>query len=232
MFADVHSHVLFGMDDGAKDPQEARELLSRLHRNGVTHLALTPHYYPYKRSLSSFLEKRACAMEAFSLLPEAALFTFALGAEVYLSETLLNNSDLTPLCFSGTRFMLVEPEYAQAYSESLRFRLLRLTQDFGIRPILAHIDRYPFLWKNQRNLEEILEMGCLFQVNLSALIPYFSSRRAVRLYDKGLIHFLGEDVHHQVLSSRAREKAFLKIEKRSPGMLDGIAHFACSSIFD
>lgn len=232
MFADVHSHLLYALDDGARSAEESRALLSRLHQNGVTHLALTPHYYPYRRSVSSFLQRRAEAFEAFSALPETKDFTFALGAEVYLSETLLNNEDLSVLCYGKTNLMLTETEYSSVFTDSTRFLLLRLTQDYGIRPVLAHIDRYPYLWRNEACLRDLEEMGCLFQINFSALTSYWKRRRALQLYRKGLVHFVGEDVHREVVSRSLREKVLNKMEQSCPDVGKRLAENARRLIFE
>ena len=232
MFADVHSHVLCGIDDGAKDLKETRELLVQLAQGGVTHLALTPHYYPYKRSVSSFLEKRKASYDLLLTLPEAKSFTLTLGAEVYLTETLMNNEDLSPLCYEGTRYMLTELEYTDSFTDATRMRLLHLTEDYGIVPILAHIDRYPFFRRETRHLAWLESIGCLFQVNLSALTGPFSQRRMLRLYDRGRLHFLGEDAHHTVLSPQIREKVFSRLEQKRPGLLDQVTERAVQSLFN
>lgn len=231
MFADIHSHVLCGIDDGAERLEETKQLLHTLHENGVTHLALTPHYYPYRRSISDFTERREKAFQKLLTLPEAEKFTFSLGAEVYLSETLLNNKTLGPLCYGGGNCMLTELEYADNLTDSARFRLLRLTEDFGVVPVLAHIDRYPFLWKDDGSLAWLRGIGCLFQVNLSAFIGFFSRKRALQLYDLGYVNFIGEDVHHQVLPANKREQIFSAVEKKRPEFLDRISRDAVRLLF-
>ena len=231
MFADVHSHVLFGIDDGARDSKETRKLLIQLRQAGTTHLALTPHYYPYKRSIRSFVEKRERAFQAFMTLPEAKHFVFSLGAEVYLSETLLNNEELLPLCYSGTRYMLTELEYSTYFTDAAKYRLLRLIEDFGVTPVLAHIDRYPFLWKNPELLKELQRLGCLFQVTLSALKGFFSRKQFVKLYENGYVDFLGEDVHRSVLLPQKKQVLLSGVEKVHQGFTRRITNETVSRLF-
>lgn len=231
MFADIHSHVLCGIDDGARDLQESRQLLGELNSVGVTHIALTPHYYPYRRSIASFREQREEAYQALLTLPEAKRFTFSLGAEVYLTETLFNNADLASLCYEGTNFMLTELEYSDYFTASARLRLLRLTEDYGIVPVLAHIDRYPFLWKDSERLLWLRGIGCLFQVNLSALTGVFSRQRALRLWDQGKIDFFGEDVHHSVISGKMRKKMTAFLEKKRPNLTRKASERAAELLF-
>ena len=232
MFADVHSHVLCGIDDGARDLAETGRLLTELRAVGITHLAFTPHYYPHKRSLLSFEEKREKAYEAVKALPEAENFTFSLGAEVYLGETLFNNAALDSLCYEGTDFMLTELEYTPCFTDAARYRLLRLVEDYSVKPVLAHIDRYPFLWKNMDLLYDLKKMGCYFQVNLSAFKGFFTRMQVMKLYQNGFVDFLGGDVHRSVIPLAEKEKIFSRVEKKYPDFADRISREAVSQLFD
>lgn len=231
MFADVHSHVLFGIDDGARNIEDAERILRGMHQSGITHLALTPHYYPYKESIDSFSARRARAFQAVMELPEAEQFVFSLGAEVYLSETLLNNPTLAPLCYEGTRYMLTELEYNSYFTDATKHRLLRLIEDFNVIPILAHINRYPFLWKDAYLLEQLKKTGCCFQVNISALQGCFSRRRAIRLYELGLVDFLGEDAHRMALPFAEKEQLFDRVERLHKGFFEKMSFEAKSRLF-
>ena len=231
MFADVHSHILFGIDDGARSIGETRHILQGLHQSGVTHLAFTPHYYPYKDSIDSFVEKREKAFQAVTNLAEAEKFVFSLGSEVYLGETLLSNATLSPLCYRGTRYMLTELEYSDYFTDATKYRLLRLIEDFGVIPVLAHIHRYPFLWKDLRLLEQLKKMGCCFQINLSVLQGFFSRLRAVRLYELGFVDFLGEDAHRSCLSFEEKEKLFARVERSHKGFSEKMSQNVRSRLF-
>ncbi len=231
MFADVHSHVLCGIDDGARDLKETQKSLAILHQSGITHLAFTPHYYPHHRSIDSFLRRRADAFQAVKELPETKGITLTLGAEVYLGETLFNNEDLSPLCYEGTRYMLTEPEYNTYFSDATKYRLLRLIEEYDVTPVLAHIDRFPFLWKDTDLLVQLKQMGCCFQMNLSALQGFFSRRRAIKLYELGLLDFLGEDVHRSVLSAPEKERLLARAEKLHQGFSEKMSAKAKSRLF-
>lgn len=231
MFADVHSHVLYGIDDGARDATETRSLLKHLSLGGTTHLALTPHYYPYRRSVASFLEKRERAYKALKDLPEAEHFRFSLGAEVFLSETLLNNEDLCELCYAGTRYMLTELDCDAYFTDAARYRLLRLIDEFGVTPVLAHIDRYDFLRKDMGLLRELKKMGCLFQVNLSALQGFFTRKQVQRLVESGYVDFFGEDAHRSVLDPGKKQRLLSAAEKGRPDFVRLASRQAISRLF-
>ena len=162
---------------------------------------------------------------------EAEGFTFSLGAEVYLGETLFNNESLEPLCYEGTRYMLTELEYTPYFADSAKYRLLHLIEDYNVTPVLAHIDRYSFLWKNMDLLYDLKRMGCCFQVNLSAFTGFFSRLQAMKLYQNGFLDFLGGDVHRSVLPREDKEKIFSRVEKKYPNFADRISREAVSQLF-
>lgn len=231
MKVDVHSHILPGVDDGAPDLSAAERALRSVVENGVTHLALTPHFYPYQESSGRFLEKRQAAYEKLLSLPEAKQLHFSLGAEVYLSSTLFNAEDLTALCYEGTDLMLVEPKYTKTFSKETGLRLLRLIGDYGITPVIAHIDRYPFFMSDEKLLCRLKEEGCMFQVNLSSFVSYFSRQRLISYYRKGYLDFLGEDIHSLGLNQVKRDKVLRKIRKKEEGLLSSADQKAKKLLF-
>lgn len=231
MKADIHSHLLPKIDDGAKSLSETALLLKKLSETGITHLAFTPHYDPSEQSLEAFLSKRNASFEGVRGLPEAKMFSFGLGAEVYLSEALFNNEDLSKLCYEGTNRMLVELEYLPSFSETARLRLLRLRADYDVIPILAHIDRYPFFWHDFSLLSELRRMGCEFQLNLSSFLPYFERKRMIRLYDRGFLHYLGEDIHSQCIEGPEKKKLLEKILKKRQYLFLQADENAISNLF-
>ncbi|MBR4288816.1 MAG: hypothetical protein IKT50_05215 [Clostridia bacterium] len=231
MKVDIHSHILPGVDDGASDLDATRRLLSSAMENGVTHLALTPHFYPYNQSLDRFLQNRNEAFEKLLSLTEAKKISFALGAEVYLSSTLFNANDLSALCYEGTELMLVEPEYTRSFSKETQIRLRRLITDYGITPVIAHIDRYPFFMSDERLLDELKQEGCMFQANLSSFFSYFSRKKLINFYRKGYLDFLGEDIHDKTLMKGEREKLLEKIRKKEEKLLSSAEKKAKKLLF-
>ncbi len=219
MVTDVHSHLLPGIDDGAPRSASAETILHHLHREGVTHIALTPHYYPSKKPLSRFLKDREASWERLSSLSIAQEFTFTLGAEVYFTEILFNYEDLASLCYQNTKVMLTELEYADTFTASMERRLRRLIEDYRITPLLAHVDRYDYLMRNPTLLAELKEMGCLFQVNYQSFLKFWKGRSLIRLVEKGMVDMLGEDIHRSVLTGEERRRVWERISKKVPQFL-------------
>ncbi|MBR3837117.1 MAG: hypothetical protein IKJ74_03140 [Clostridia bacterium] len=231
MKTDLHSHVLAGIDDGAPDLQVTAKALAALSTQGITHLALTPHYYPHLKDLRSFLKRRERAYEELKTLSEAESFTFSLGAEVYLNDTLFNYEDLGSLCYEGTAFMLVELDGLECFSKAMERNLYRLTEDYGITPVLAHIDRYPYLMKDPELLLTLREMGCLFQVNLQSFEHFFSRRRLYRLVRCGFVDFFGQDVHRLPMPCEKRRAILAGIAKKDKELVAHVDRMAKKCIF-
>lgn len=231
MRADVHSHLLPGIDDGARDVFQTRVALRSLSESGISYLAFTPHFYASEQPLPSFLEKRELAWNAVRDFPETQSLHVTLGAEVYLTEEVFNWEELRSLCYTGTDLMLTELETLDHFTPTMERRLIRLSEDYGITPVLAHIDRYPFLLGDPKLLFHLRCIGCLFQVNLDSFSFFFPRRKLFRLAEDGLIDFFGQDVHHLPITGKARTKLLSAIEKRCGGLMEEADDFARSKIF-
>ena len=229
---DLHSHVLPGIDDGSQNLQMTKAILKGLFDCGVTKLALTPHFYPAKNSVSHFLQSREEAFQALLTLPEAKKFEFLLGAEVYFTETLFNSDDLAALCYGKTDLIMVEPCERDAFTPALRDRLEKLSSSYSLTPVLAHIDRFPYLFRNRKILAELREMGCLFQMNVSSLFHFGTSFSCRRLLKDGWVDFLGSDLHRPIPDpakfsfqlqklNRKMEEPMARIEKNSLSLFGG-----------
>jgi tyrosine-protein phosphatase YwqE len=87
----------------------------------------------------------------------------------------------------------------------------------GYKPVLAHPERYLYLQNNLDRLEDLLDRGVLFQMNMSSISGYYSKNvqvTATKLIDRGWIHFLGSDCHHlqhvKILEAVQRMKYYQK----------------------
>jgi protein-tyrosine phosphatase len=231
MFCDIHSHILPGIDDGVERTSRTGEVLRLLNKEGITHLAFTPHYYPSKNLLDRFLGAREYVAKKVLSLPESEGFTFSFGAEVYFTETLFNYNDIHRLCYNGTGLMLTELEYGDTFTSSMERRLCRLIEDYRITPVLAHIDRYAYLMRNPKLLIHLKEMGCLLQMNLLSFSVWYRRPSLFRITRMGLVDFIGEDIHSVPLVGAEREKLLKQIEKGDPLFIKNADYNAKKHIF-
>jgi protein-tyrosine phosphatase len=200
--ADMHSHLLPGLDDGAETVEHSVALLRALRDLGYRKLIMTPHI------MGDFYKNTPEGVRAaLQLLREAATaaglddVVLDCAAEYYLDEFLGRKlTDGTEmLTFGGDkRYLLFETSYM---NEPLNlFETIFEMKAQGYRPVLAHPERYTYLYGR---FEEIVKMrrdyGVLLQVNLNSLAGYYSpaaKRVAEQLVDGGLVDFVGTDAHH------------------------------------
>jgi protein-tyrosine phosphatase len=200
--ADMHSHLLPGLDDGAETVEHSLELLRALRGLGYRKLVMTPHIMGdfYKntpegiRAALKLLREAAAAAGLHDLALECA-------AEYYLDEFLGRKlADGTEmLTFGGDkRYLLFETSYM---NEPLNlFEIIFEMKAQGYQPVLAHPERYTYLYGRFAEIEKMRrDYGVLLQVNLNSLAGYYSpaaKKVAEQLIDGELVDFVGTDTHH------------------------------------
>ncbi len=191
---DFHTHILPRMDDGVKTVEESVKALSELKLCGVNHLVLSSHFYSNECSVEEFTKARDLSYSLLKAHTEGKeLPKLYLGAEVYVTSLLFNNESLMPLTVNGNGIMLTELPYDKKLSARDEENLERLIYNCDITPVLAHIERYPFLLDHGL-LDELFTMGCRAQVNIGAFDGRHS-RKLKKLVKKGFLFTLGTDTH-------------------------------------
>lgn len=198
---DLHCHILPGIDDGAQNVSESLKLLRREYDDGVRKIALTSHFNSKRTSVEAFLERRKKAyeelQEALRQEPMAQEFcpmefTFKLGAEVFFSPELCD-LDARSLCMEDTSYMLIEfptthrPHFIRQTFSSLNSQ--------GIYPIIAHVERYPFIMDNPQFLYELVAAGAYAQINAGALLQKGQTKQLLNLIKWDLVHVISTDTH-------------------------------------
>ncbi|MDO7875259.1 CpsB/CapC family capsule biosynthesis tyrosine phosphatase [Hymenobacter sp. ASUV-10] len=200
--ADMHSHLLPGLDDGAETIEHSLDLLRAMRALGYRKLVMTPHI------MGDFYKNTPEGIRAaLKLLTEAAaaagLGDVELGcaAEYYLDEFLGRKlADGTEmLTFGGDkRYLLFETSYMNE-PLNLMETVFELKSQ-GYQPVLAHPERYTYLYGRFSEIEKLRqEYGVLMQLNINSLVGYYSpaaQKVAEQLVDGGLVDFVGSDAHH------------------------------------
>lgn len=193
---DLHSHLIPGIDDGAKSMEESLQLIQALSDLGYKKLITTPHimYDAYRNSsdiILSGLELLRNEMSArnIDIRIEAA-------AEYYLDEHFLKLLGANELMTFGSNYVLFETSYV-ARPYALHEHIYAILSH-GYKPVLAHPERYLYLHDSYDEYRKIKEMGVLFQVNLNSLIGYYTNpvkKAAEWIVENGLVDFVGSDTH-------------------------------------
>jgi protein-tyrosine phosphatase len=197
--ADMHSHVLPGLDDGAETLEKSLELVEALIGLGYTKLIMTPHIMGdfYKNTPEGIREKLALLQQAVQDKGWNIQLEFA--AEYYLDEWFVRRLEENEplLTFGGDKkYLLFETSYINepSFLKAVVFEMLSA----GYKPVLAHPERYTYLYSKFDELKTLHEAGVLMQVNLNSLGGYYSDgakRVAEKLIDAGMVHMVGTDTH-------------------------------------
>lgn len=200
VFADIHNHSLFGVDDGARTQEDAERMIAASYAEGVRFLCLTPHHHPgYFNTTKEAIDSAFAALSAFARENYPDL-TITLGNEIFgYSEGLLALQNGTAATLGGGRAALFEFHDSDSYTY-IRDRLLE-AQANGYLPILAHAERYGCLYQSVDRVYELVQHRIAIQINAATITAGFFSaeRRFVRwLLRRGLVSIVASDAHDLV----------------------------------
>ena len=200
---DIHSHIVFDVDDGPQSRGESKVLLEEAYAQGVRTIVSTSHRRkgmfetPEDKIAANFREVKQLAQE---IGPD---LTILYGAEIYFSGDALEKleKDLIPR-LNGTRYALIEFSMNTPYRDihSALSKILLL----GITPVIAHIERYHALENDEKRVKELINMGCYTQINSSSVLKpklfgdahKFMKKRAAYFLEKNLVHVVASDMHN------------------------------------
>ena len=186
---DIHNHILYGVDDGSKDLDMSLAMLKEEMEQGVTTIYLTPHQN--QQTLTGPLLKERYQSFLEELKEKGIDMDIRLGAEIYyypgLKQDLLSGKALT---MDESKYVLVE------FSTRTETNVSEIVYELvmaGFTPIIAHIERYPYLKKE--DYFDIKEAGGLIQINSSSF-SHFSSRGLIKyLLKNDLVDYVATDAH-------------------------------------
>ena len=186
---DIHNHILYGVDDGSKDLDMSLAMLKEEMEQGVSTIYLTPHQN--QQTLTGPLLKERYQSFLEELKEKGIDMDLRLGAEIYyypgLKQDLLSCKALT---MDESKYVLVE------FSTRTETNVSEIVYELvvaGFTPIIAHIERYPYLKKE--DYFDIKEAGGLIQIN-SGSFSHFSSRGLIKyLLKNDLVDYVATDAH-------------------------------------
>lgn len=194
---DIHSHLIPGVDDGAKDLDDSIALIRGLQDLGFKKIITTPHvyqdYYPNTSDrLLAGLDTLRNGLKAANVNIEVEC-----AAEYYMDEVFESLLDKKELLTFGDNHVLVEMSFFQE-ANKLDDYLFRM-QVNGYTPILAHPERYTYYIKNFNRFADLKTRGCRLQLNLLSLTGHYGKEvkdLALKILEAGLYDFVGTDTHN------------------------------------
>ncbi|MBD3414632.1 MAG: hypothetical protein GF421_09400 [Candidatus Aminicenantes bacterium] len=197
---DIHSHILPGLDDGAKELNTSLEMARIAVEDGITTMIATPHLFRGSYSVSGFDAVNKAQKSFTKALKENNIpLEILLGAEVHVCHHLVDEikAHRDFLVLNQSRYMFMEFPSDHVFSgvKDLIFELM--TE--GIVPIIAHPERNSVFRRNPHYLYELLEMGVFSQVNQGSFNGVYGTRvqdAVYRFLELGYVHFIATDCHN------------------------------------
>ncbi|TXD47803.1 MULTISPECIES: tyrosine-protein phosphatase [unclassified Polaribacter] len=218
-FVDIHSHLLPGIDDGAKDLNDSISLIQKMSSFGITNFITTPHIlgdlYP---NTPEIINGKLKLVQDELLKRDITNISIHAAAEYMIDEKFTVIMEEENLLTLKDNLVLVEMSY---YSPPINlYEILFQLQLKGYKPILAHPERYFSYHKDFQSYYKLKNAGCLFQLNLLSLTEQYGKhvqKVTKRLLKENLYDFVGTDTHHeehlQLLETIATDKNLKNIEQ-------------------
>lgn len=208
---DMHSHIIPGIDDGAKNINDSLALAKRFKALGFKKLVATPHVMAdYYRNTPDTINKGLDILREGLLQNNIDLEVDA-AAEYYLDETFENKIAKKNVLTFGQNYLLFELSFVNPPHNL--FEAIAKMQDAGYQPVLAHPERYPYYQNSLESYEQIRDTGCFLQLNTISLTGYYGKgckQAADELVDNYCIDFLGSDMHHLRHADALRESLYIE----------------------
>lgn len=195
---DIHSHLIPGVDDGSQSVEESISLLKQLEELGYKKVITTPHIY-----YNSFSEGINVLYEKLEELKLSAKtnginIDIELGGEHLLDDDISQRVKKNEAVIFGDNYLLFEfPMRTEPMGfEEWLFNL----QLAGFNLIMAHPERYPYLYDNRKLYTKLKDRGILFQMNFGSLAGYYGKETqtiAEKLIKENMVDLIGSDCHGQ-----------------------------------
>ena len=170
---DIHSHILFDVDDGSRSVEESLILLKKMYNAGFDKVILTPHYIKGEIYNINNREK----LRKLDILREAVNES-GINIDIFLGNEIFINNDLIQDVKDGLCYTLNNTNYI-LFEIPFHNRILNLEswiqkiEDIGCKLILAHPERYVYFQKNHKLVDELKKYGLLFQANYGSILNYY-----------------------------------------------------------
>lgn len=197
-YIDIHSHVLWGMDDGAQSLQSSVELCDMAAETGTGTLFLTPHLMYWETSEDLFDERERKFERLSEILEEEEIsLRIEKGFEILCDDDIFDVKYFKPYSLCGSRYILIEFDFFKPSVQDVEAWCSYL-KSFGLVPIIAHPERYDFFLSDYSAIDKLSKKDVLFQVNSGSAAGFFCEEVqefAVRMINLGFADFIGSDAH-------------------------------------
>lgn len=199
---DIHTHILPGLDDGARDFYDSIDMAVMAYESGTTEIVATPHcnipgvYGNYFGEEFVDIFERTCEVFEREQIPVRLMPGMEVFATIDLPQ-LLTEGKVMPI--NQTRYVLIEFDFGE--DPDFADEILRRVADIHAWPVVAHVERYEFVQDDPQIIYRWLTRGYAIQVNKGSFLGRFgrrAERTAYRLLNHNLISVIASDAHSPV----------------------------------
>ena len=185
---DIHTHILYGVDDGSENFETSKLLIEEEIKNNVDIVILTSHQNQESKNKDELINR----FESFKKEFSDYNISFYLGSEIYYYSNMIDDlKDGKLLTINNSKYVLVE------FSTEIETDITNIVYDLKINgyiPIIAHIERYPYL--DLKSYDEIKKNGGLIQINSKSFERKIYNKKLKYLLKKDLMDFISSDCHN------------------------------------
>ena len=191
---DIHSHILYGLDDGADTFETSVAMLRMAEENGTTDIVATPHSDLKYQYDSDLIVARIAEMQA----RVGDRIRIHKGCDFHLFYDNIENckEDRSRFTINGHRYLMVE--FADSQIPKTIENIFRDMIRNDITPVITHPERNNLLMKRVNDMVQWIRFGCLIQVTAQSFTGRFgksAEENARRLMRQNMVHFLASDAH-------------------------------------
>lgn len=212
---DFHAHILPNVDHGSTGILCSETQIKQAAAAKVTTVVATPHFYPHRQRLDSFLEARENAYKEILPFASEKGINIIVGAEIFACPGIHKMKELSKLSFGSKQVLLIEMPTEGKWSYSLCESVIALSEEKGFTVVLAHIDRY-----DDDDIDALFQNGLLAQINADSVVNRFKRKRMLNLIDEGYVVALGSDIHLNKKAYKDYIKALETINKHTSGFME------------
>lgn len=193
---DIHSHILYDIDDGATDLDMSIEMLQAAYQQGVRDIFCTSHDFgeldKYNINFKQLVRR---------VNEEDININLHIGCEIfcdtnYIKEIVKELNEKELLTMNDTKYVLTE--FSSHTNKDEILYCVKTLQDNGWKVIIAHAERYKCLFNDINLAKKLIAIGCFIQVNAYSLQAETNKeikKTARSLLKNKLVTFIGSDAH-------------------------------------
>ncbi|MBP2068980.1 tyrosine-protein phosphatase [Anaerococcus nagyae] len=208
---DIHNHIVYGVDDGSRNLDESIKMVELYKKAGFDQIIATSHYDKSRYTVDANEIKEKVSIINDEIEKRTLDFKVYPGHEIQVELDMIKkikSGDL--LTLNNSRYVLCELSFVNkpTFLKDLFYNL----ELEGYVPIIAHVERYPYVENNIEWLEDFIKMGALIQINYSSIKSNYEITR--ELLERNMVHIIGTDSHQSEWRNpdiRAYKDEILKI---------------------